>query len=667
MSKQIRSVADTAIHSICTFFRSSISNGQDSTRTSHSKRPGTIPRQITNAQLIAACCYHMSADAMSTSNTSKFAEGLELLDAKTVFSIIQVEVDLPDKGYFRRPSITPSRSILLETSYHCIDSIVEAVKDFPRYNIDILIQHHMNNWDENWKRSQRASHCRPAPSKTQAVPPTSLTLSSSSIQLDHPAVIEAKSIIQHCIDTTYNDVKSLLPIVSSFCFLFHEKEENIIETLMTTQKEMTEKAGLSLFESNDTTDVAETLMLFHDIDFDYSIHRTKIQINYSRLIKIQKKLNMALTERNYLPFFAISLKKCVLLINEKIIELIESQKIEILDQCENLIRIINNEFEAMARNLIVVPNDANELRLLSDLYNKCTSRRILLHSRIKYELKGLVDILNDLNHVYHVKNQIQISNCWSWPKKSSYFFRKNQKIIKDKRNEMAAELNHLITLHEREMKALESDVKGMRRCGTLREEQREVMNEKLMKCRNLSIKLNSSSHEINKLEVILNPEIKITNYHKRLKVVETLLVPYEMLWSTIESYYVNIESWRHQKLSNMNAKQTMQELSVLKRNLKKSRQFLRKQNGTSPLRAVDELLDLLNEFECSEAPLITMFATKALKQSHWEQISQKTDIDEIKHQTRRRSMADLNELGLLQHVRVENEKKKVFVCEFLYN
>ena len=77
---------------------------------------------------------------------------------------------------------------------------------------------------------------------------------------------------------------------------------------------------------------------------------------------------------------------------------------------------------------------------------------------------------------------------------------------------MAAELNHLITLHEREMKALESDVKGMRRCGTLREEQREVMNEKLMKCRNLSIKLNSSSHEINKLEVILNPEIKINHY-----------------------------------------------------------------------------------------------------------------------------------------------------------
>ena len=62
-----------------------------------------------------------------------------------------------------------------------------------------------------------------------------------------------------------------------------------------------------------------------------------------------------------------------------------------------------------------------------------------------------------------------------------------------------------------------------------------------------------------------------------------------------------------------------------------------------------------------------MFATKALKQSHWEQISQKTDIDEIKHQTRRRSMADLNELGLLQHVRVENEKKKFSYCAFLYN
>lgn len=55
---------------------------------------------------------------------------------------------------------------------------------------------------------------------------------------------------------------------------------------------------------------------------------------------------MALTEKNYLPFFAISLKKCVLLINEKIIELIESQKIEILDQCENLV----------LKNLVLVKN-----------------------------------------------------------------------------------------------------------------------------------------------------------------------------------------------------------------------------------------------------------------------------------------------------------------------
>ena len=650
MSKQIRSVADAAIDSVCTFFRSTIFIGRDSTRTCHSRRPGSIPRQITDSQLIAACMYHMSSNDNDTaaSTTSKFAEGLELLDAKPVFSIIQIEVTLPIKGHVV-PSIVPSRSVLLNTSYHCLDSVVEAVKDFPRYDVNTLITHHMNNWDANWKRSQRASHCRPPPSRTESVPPTSLTLSSSSIQCDHPAVVEAKSIIKHCIDTTYNDAKSLIPTVESFCHVFHTKEDEKAQALVQKQEDITKNAARLLSLNDSTADISDQLLLFHDIDFDYSIHRTTVKNEYARIINIQKKLQNTITDQLFLPFFGIHLKKCVLQIYSRLDGLVQHLRDQLLNQTEDLIRIINNEFEDMARGLIVVPSDANELRELSDYYLKCTRRRTILHSRIKYELKGLVDVLCDVGHIYHIKNIIQVSNCWGWPKKCSYFFRKNQKIIKDKRNEMASELSNLIKLHERAMKALESDVKGMRRAGSLRDDQRNAMKEKLLKSRASSSKLNIDSYEINKLELILNPTVNATDYHKRLNVVETLLVPYEELWNSVDNYYLNVELWRHTDLQEMNGQETMKKLSQIKRDLMRGRHFLRQQNGTLPLRAIDELLEMLNEFELHEAPLISMFATSALQQRHWDEIAEKTEITEIIQPKRRHSIMDLQEVGMLEH------------------
>ena len=131
------------------------------------------------------------------------------------------------------PTITPSRSILLQTSYHCIDSIVKAVADFPRYDINTLITHHMDNWDRNFSRSQRSSQCRSPRSETQAIPPTALILSSSSIQIDHPAVVEAKLIIKHCIDTTYDDVAGILPTIKSFCYVFHSDQDALAKKMVS--------------------------------------------------------------------------------------------------------------------------------------------------------------------------------------------------------------------------------------------------------------------------------------------------------------------------------------------------------------------------------------------------------------------------------------------------
>jgi hypothetical protein len=266
LSKQIRSVADEAIDSICQFFRKSIVQGQDSTRTAHSRGGGALPRQVTNAQLVAACVYHMSGNDNDSSGRSRFGQGLELFDAKPVFSIIQLEVNMSVGGGgggaitvnteaatdsahgaavepnrtnrtsatpLLVPTITPSRSILLQTSYHCIDSIVKAVADFPRYDINTLITHHMDNWDRNFSRSQRSSQCRSPRSETQAIPPTALTLSSSSIQIDHPAVVEAKLIIKHCIDTTYDDVAGILPTIKSFCYVFHSDQDALAKKMVS--------------------------------------------------------------------------------------------------------------------------------------------------------------------------------------------------------------------------------------------------------------------------------------------------------------------------------------------------------------------------------------------------------------------------------------------------
>lgn len=268
LSKQIRSVADEAIDSICQFFRKSIVHGQDSTRTAHSRGGGALPRQVTNAQLVAACAYHMSGNDNDSSGRSRFGQGLELFDAKPVFSIIQLEVNMsvggggggggattentanssdsahgaavePNKNDRTSatpllvPTITPSRSILLQTSYHCIDSIVKAVADFPRYDINTLITHHMDNWDRNFSRSQRSSQCRSPRSETQAIPPTALILSSSSIKIDHPAVVEAKLIIKYCIDTTYDDVAGILPTIKSFCYVFHSDQDALAKKMVS--------------------------------------------------------------------------------------------------------------------------------------------------------------------------------------------------------------------------------------------------------------------------------------------------------------------------------------------------------------------------------------------------------------------------------------------------
>ena len=296
------------------------------------------------------------------------------------------------------------------------------------------------------------------------------------------------------------------------------------------------------------------------------------------------------------------------------------------------------------------PKDATELRKLSEYYDYCTDRRSVLHSRIKYELKGLVTVLMSLDHVFHVKHQIQISNAWSWPKKSSYFFRKNQKIIKDKRNEMASELSRLIKMHERDMRALESDVKGMRRSGTLKKEHRVVMQNKLTTCKTNLTKLDSSSHEINKLENILNPAQKVTDYHKRLKVVNSLLIPYNEVWHYVEEYYRCIDLWRQEDLNSMNSKTILQELQHIKTKFKMGRIFLRKQNGTTPLQAVDTLLNELSDFEENEASLISLFATEALQQRHWDAISVATDMKDLRKRDRRRSVAHLMEVGLLEQV-----------------
>ena len=647
MSKQIRSVADAAISNICDFFRSSILKGEDRMLTAHSRRQGTLPRQVTIAQLVAASAYHSQGNDPSTTSASRFAEALEFLDAKPVFSIIQVEVTLPTEGRVL-PTITPSRSILLETSYYCIDSVVECVKDFPKFDVDTLINHHMKNWDENWKRSQRASHCRPPVARTMSVPPTLLTLSSSALQIDHPAVIEAKLIIQHCVDTTYNDAKSLLPTVERFCQVFDEREDAMVAELLDKQKSVTLNAENSLAAKQDDPDASVQLQLFHDIEFDYHIHKNKISIEYERLQKLKIKLNLTLVEKCYLPFFGISLKSCMEKVRERIDALCTTLRAALIGQLEDLIRLMNNEFEAMARGLIVMPTDANELRMLSDYYAHCLRRRTVLHSRIKYELSGLVRLLTTVEHAFHVKNMIQVSNAWSWPKKSSYFFRKNQKIIKDKRNTMATELSLLIKSHEREMKALESDVKGMRRSGSLREEHRSAMKEKLLRCRASSIKLDVSSHEINKLELILNPVQKVSDFHKRLASVNKLLKPYEDLWSAVERYYVHVEKWRHEKLNTMNAKETISQLTTLKRELKRGRLFLRKHNGTQPLQAIDQLLDEVEEFEEREAPLISLFATSAIKQKHWDAIGELTENEDVKTRGRRSSVAVLLEMSLLQ-------------------
>ncbi len=704
LSKQVRSVADDAINSVCQFFKQSITKDNDKTRTSHPCRGGpSLPRQITDAQLIAACMYHMkSHDSNCTSGSrfskSRFSRGLELLNAKPVFSIIQLEVTMSKKIINKKirrkgsvveesksiipstpstvpivPTITPSKDILLQTSYHCIDSIVDAVTNFPRFDINAFITHHMTNWDNNFKRSQRSQHSRSPRSTTQPIPPTTLTLSSASIQKDHPTVVEARQVIKHCIDTTYDDASGILPTIQSFCHIFQKDQDVLAQDMITKQKNITLNAMTVLSpnykekkmvekqnndeenegrgEEEEVRDVTDVLALFHDIDFDYSIHLNLIRIEYNRLINTLRSLLITFSNDSiYLPFFSLSIKLCINTITDRINELCNYYRTSILLQLEDTIRVVSDEFETMARGLISVPNDANELRLLSDYYIYCNDRRMVLHSRIRYEIKGLVNVLMVLDHVFHVKHQIQISNAWSWPKKSSYFFRKNQKIIKDKRNEMSSELNRLIKMHERDMKALESDVKGMRRSGTLRDEHRLAMKNKLIKCRSLHSTLNISSHEINKLELILNPKQKVTDYHKRLKNINRLLEPYENIWTNIEKYYKMIDLWRHSNLHDMDSKVIFIELNDIKKNLIKGRIFLRKQNGTSPLQATDQLLDELNEFELKEVPLISLFATKALEQRHWDQIAGKTKIEDIKQTRRRNSIACLVDVGLLRHL-----------------
>eukprot|EP00946_MAST-07B_sp_MAST-7B-sp1_P004725 g4725.t1 len=250
---------------------------------------------------------------------------------------------------------------------------------------------------------------------------------------------------------------------------------------------------------------------------------------------------------------------------------------------------------------------ANQLRDLADYGNECNMRCSLLKARVGCEA----------------------ANVSQWHKKINYFFRKSKSIIKEERQRRAAELSEAIRKHETELKDTESDIKGLRRSGSLQQHHRIALNEKLVRCRTSLEKLEVKSIEINKLEKILNPDKGATDYKKRLTAASKLLKPYEALWASVEDYYINVEQWRYSPLISVDASETLSTLGALQRSLQKGRNFLRKQNGAEPLQAIDALLVELEEFESTEIPLIELFCTPALKERHWQQIANITGLDVI--------------------------------------
>ena len=121
------------------------------------------------------------------------------------------------------------------------------------------------------------------------------------------------------------------------------------------QKTITSNAIASLQLHFDAAEITDVLGLFHDIDYDYCVHAHKLKLAYLKLQLIIKQLHLTLRDKMYLPFFGLSLKKCLETIHARIEHLCVYYRDSILEQTENTIRVISDEFETMARGLIVVP------------------------------------------------------------------------------------------------------------------------------------------------------------------------------------------------------------------------------------------------------------------------------------------------------------------------
>ena len=322
---------------------------------------------------------------------------------------------------------------------------------------------------------------------------------------------------------------------------------------------------------------------------------------------------------------------------DKVQKLLDYVVKSVVDMNRRKNRNICERFDVIANTLMEKPQNSDEMDVLTKFLME--TKTVTIFNLID-EITAAKDVLRFLlRHAELPPEDVKLNtNTIRWPEKLEPLFDVTGRRVEEKRvaaeNECKARIERfgkLLDQHLKDVEVFENKMDAVRL---------DVINLNVVELDRLKQALEDARAEAD----VIEHEEEILEFDKSswpmIQVVESAMKPYSDLWRTAQNFMVKNHQWLTGRMLDLDPEEVADETQGMWRSAHKMTRSFGDKKG--PLHTATKLKAKMDKFK-EQLPLVAVLCNKGMKDRHWEQLSDITNVEfTINDETRLENLLGLD-------------------------